>query len=258
VRLSDTAIGAGFTLELHESLGSTNDEAMALARRGAASCWIVAREQGRGRGRHGRNWSSPPGNLYASLLLIDPCPMEKAPQLGFVTAVAVHDAVRQVAGERVPSLALKWPNDLMVHRAKLAGILVEGSMLSAHGPLAAVIGVGVNVVSHPGETPYPATDLAAEGVAADAGQMLEAVSAAMVRRLALWNRGEGFAAIRAHWLARAGGLGEPIIVRRADGSRQGLFRDLDPEGRLLLEEPGGVVAIEAGDVFPVGPIERSA
>jgi BirA family transcriptional regulator, biotin operon repressor / biotin---[acetyl-CoA-carboxylase] ligase len=259
VKLSDAAISAGFSLELHQSLGSTNDEAMALARRGGpGKCWIVAREQGAGRGRHGRNWASPPGNLYASLLLIDPCAAAKAPQLGFVAAVALHEAVRQIAGSSAGALALKWPNDLVADGAKLAGILIEGTTLSPAGPLAAVIGIGVNVVNHPGDTPYPATDLAALGLAADTGEVFAAVSATMVRQLAVWEGGDGFAAIRAGWLARAGGLGARIVVRRPGGDRQGLFVDLDPEGRLLLKEPGGVVAIEAGDVFPVGPIERSA
>lgn len=259
MRLASDAIAAGHRLDLHESLGSTNDEAMALARGGASGPrWIVARTQTKGRGRHGRGWASPPGNLYASLLLIDPCAPAEAPQLGFVAGVALHEAVRLIAPERAEALKLKWPNDLLIDKAKLAGILVEGTSLPGPGPLALAIGIGVNVTSHPSDTLYPAADLASQGVAAEAEAIFEALSAAMARELALWRRVAGFAAIRARWLARAGGLGEPIVVKRAEGPRAGLFRDLDPQGRLLLEEQTGLVAIDAGDVFPVASIERSA
>jgi biotin-(acetyl-CoA carboxylase) ligase len=128
-----------------------------LARGDTAPFWIVAERQSGGRGRHGRQWSSPPGNLYATLALSEPCRPEIAPQLGFVAGVALHDAVASVTGLAPPRLAIKWPNDLLLDGAKLAGLLLEGS--TQGGRFHVLIGFGVNIVSAPEGTPYPATSL---------------------------------------------------------------------------------------------------
>ncbi|WP_406858068.1 biotin--[acetyl-CoA-carboxylase] ligase [Alsobacter sp. KACC 23698] len=249
MKLGDAARSREFRLEVFDSLGSTNDEAMARGRAGdPGGLWIVARQQGRGRGRSGRAWSSPPGNLYASLLLAAPCRPAVAPQLGFVAGVALHAAVEQATGLTPGRAALKWPNDLLLDRAKLAGILVEGATL-AGGDLLVVIGIGVNAAHHPADTPYPATDLGAKGLPVGVDPLFSALSDAMAAALRRWDAGAGFADIRRDWLKRAGGLGEPILVRRPEGERRGVFVDLDGEGRLLLDEGGRRVAFEAGDVF---------
>ena len=106
--------------------------------------WISARTQSAGRGRRGSGWVSPPGNLYATLLLSEPAPTAQAPQLSFVAALALHDAVTECAPQLGPALQVKWPNDLMLGGAKLAGILIEGD--SALG-FAVAIGIGVNCVA---------------------------------------------------------------------------------------------------------------
>lgn len=246
--LEVSALRSGFRLELHARLGSTNDEAMARARGGdAGRLWVVAREQTSGRGRHGREWASPRGNLYASLLLIDPCPAAIAPQLGFVAGVALAATVSdQVRHDR--RLALKWPNDLLFAGAKVAGILLDGAQLSAGG-FACVIGFGVNCRSHPTGLAYPAADLASFTRASDPGDLLERLSEAMAIWLEIWDKGRGFARIREKWLFFAGGLGERIRVSGAGGVREGLFHGLDAEGRLLLDTQGAISAIDAGDVF---------
>ncbi|MGH6680127.1 MAG: biotin--[acetyl-CoA-carboxylase] ligase, partial [Bradyrhizobium sp.] len=96
--LADSAVAQNYRLLVNDEAGSTNDEAMSLAREGAPDrMWIIARAQSSGRGRHGRQWISPPGNLYASLLLIDEVPMRHAPQLGFVAGVALANALRKCA-----------------------------------------------------------------------------------------------------------------------------------------------------------------
>jgi BirA family biotin operon repressor/biotin-[acetyl-CoA-carboxylase] ligase len=240
---------AGVRHKAYEALGSTNAEALALALTGERGpLWITAERQSAGRGRRGKEWVSPPGNLYATLLLTEPSPPRAAAQLSFVAALALHDALSAAAPTLASRLALKWPNDLLLAGKKLAGILIEGERVPV---FAVAVGVGVNCVSHPAETAYPATDLAAAGVSAAPAQVLAAVAVAMNARLAQWRAGEGFGAIRADWLARATGLGEPIRVRLPTRELAGRFKGLDEDGRLLLEGADGIAPIAAGDVFPL-------
>jgi BirA family biotin operon repressor/biotin-[acetyl-CoA-carboxylase] ligase len=149
-------------------------------------------------------------------------------------------------------LALKWPNDLLLDGGKAAGILVEGENL-AGGRRAVAIGVGVNCVSHPDvEGLLPAVDFAGHGIAVDAEALFAALAAAMDRALAVWDRGQGFAAIRTAWLARAAGLGAPVRVNLEGRSAEGRFEALDEAGRLVLAMADGRrEAFGAGDVFPL-------
>ena len=241
---------AGVRHLAYETLGSTNAEALALTRAGERGpLWISARSQSGGRGRRGSIWVSPPGNLYATLLLSEPSAPEHAPQLSFVAALALHDAIAECASALGPRLKVKWPNDLLLGGEKLAGILIEGE---SDPVFSVAIGVGVNCATHPDDVAYPATDLAAGGALVTPAQVLRVLSAAMTRRIAQWARGDGFAAIRADWLKRAAGLGETIRVRLPERELSGRFNGLDEAGRLLLEQPGGVSAITAGEVFALG------
>ena len=229
------------------TLGSTNAEALARARAGERGpLWIVAAAQTAGRGRRGAAWVSAPGNLYATLLLTEPSPQAAAPQLSFVAALALHDAVAASAPQLGPALALKWPNDLLLGGAKLAGILIEGESDPA---FAVAIGIGVNCAHHPDGTAWPATDLAARGALVTPDALLAALAAAMARRLAQWDRGQGFASIRADWLKRAAGVGGDIRVRLPEREFSGRFEGLDETGRLLVTEGGALTAIGAGEVF---------
>ena len=244
MQLDPTAAAAGVRLITHDTIGSTNEEALRLARAGErAPLWVTAKQQTVGRGRRGRTWVSEPGNLYASLLLADPSPPDRFPELSFVAALALHDAVTA----RIPGLsgrvALKWPNDLLIDRNKFAGILVEGEGATV------VIGLGVNCVHHPAGTEYPATDLAAAGVRAAPDSLFAPLSAAMQARLKQWDRGAGFAAIRSDWLARAAGLGKGVRISTAEGELAGQFEGIDGSGRLVLRRPDGTMqAVAAGDV----------
>ena len=255
MRFDPTAVAAGFGLAAHDVLGSTNAEALIQARRGEnGPLWVVAREQTAGRGRRGREWVSAPGNLYATLLLLDPAPAESAAQLAFVSALAVHDAIVDCASDIADRLALKWPNDVLCADKKLAGILIESEMTG--GRLATAIGIGVNCTRHPAQASFPATDLAAAGAKVSPESLLYALSRAMARRLDQWSRGAGFARIRADWLAGATGLGREITVRLASGDVGGYFEGLDDAGRLLLRLAGGKLeTVTAGDIFPV--VERA-
>ncbi len=244
MRLDPNAAAKGVRHVHRGDIDSTNAEALRLARAGELGpLWITADRQTAGRGRRGRTWVSEPGNLYASLLLSDPGPAAQIAELSFVAALAVHDAI---AG-RVPGLAnrvkLKWPNDLLIDRNKCAGILVEGEGATV------VLGIGVNCAHHPQDTSYPATDLAAAGVRATPERLFEALSAAMLPRLAQWNRGQGFAAVRTDWLARAARLGEDIRVATETGERVGRFETVDARGHLVLRHAdGSAETIAAGDV----------
>jgi BirA family transcriptional regulator, biotin operon repressor / biotin---[acetyl-CoA-carboxylase] ligase len=230
-----------------EALGSTNAEALARARAGERGpLWITAQRQEAGRGRRGNSWASPLGNLYATLLLSEPSPPAVAPQLSFVAALALRDAVAECAPQLGPALKVKWPNDLLSGPAKLAGILIEGESEPA---FAVAVGIGVNCASHPADTAFPAADLAAAGAIVTPGALFSALGRAMARRLEQWQRGEGFAGIRADWLKRAAGLGQPIRVRLPERELAGRFHGLDEVGRLQLEQPDGMITVTAGDVF---------
>ncbi len=245
MQLDPMAAASGVKLMAHDSIGSTNAEALALARDGERGpLWITAARQTAGRGRRGNIWISEPGNLYASLLLANPSPPQRAAELSFVAVLAVHDAVAEVAPSLGSRLAVKWPNDLLIDGAKCAGILIEaeGSTL--------VIGIGVNCAHHPAATPYPAIDLAAAGATVSPQRLFARLSKQMMVRLAQWQRGAGFASIRADWLACVTGLGQDIRVRLPQRELAGQFQALDEAGRLLLRLPDGrLEAVSAGEVF---------
>jgi BirA family biotin operon repressor/biotin-[acetyl-CoA-carboxylase] ligase len=245
MKLDPRATAAGARLTAYDVLGSTNAEALDLARRGERGpLWVTARRQSAGRGRRGRAWVSEPGNLFATLLLTAPGPAAQWPQLSFVAALAVHDAISGVAGDLARRLAIKWPNDLLLDAAKVAGILVEGQ--GAGRPDAVAVGIGVNCASHPHDTEFPATDLA--GLSCE--RLFTALSRTMAGRLAQWEDGRAFAAIRADWLARAAGLGAAVRVRLPGRDVCGRFEGIDAAGGLVLRSDDGAVAtIAAGDVF---------
>jgi len=238
-------------LVAEDRVDSTNAVARRMARAGAPDPTVVwAREQTGGRGRRGRAWASPRGNLYASVLCRPGSDFTTAGQLGFVAALALVEAVEPdlPAGART---ALKWPNDLLVDERKVAGILLE-SVTDGAGDLDAVIpGIGLNIARAPDDAAYPAGTLIDAGARAD----LDPADclAALVPRLLAWRetwRADGFAPLRDAWLRRAKGMGEPITVRLPQATLHGTFHDLDPDGALILRQRTGVEQrIHVGDVF---------
>ncbi len=234
----------------YDTLGSTNDEAKRLAEAGAEDWTVVwAREQTAGRGRGGNAFVSPPGNLYLSVILRPARSAASAAQLGFAAALAVGEGVvRRLPPGR--DLRYKWPNDVLVDGQKLSGILLE-SAAAQDGALAwLVVGIGVNVVSHPVGTVWPATSLKAMGAAPiDVEDLLRDVVTTFQVQTYRWLR-EGFAPLRAAWLARAYGLGRTVGVRLPRERISGRFVDLDRDGVLLLETAAGPRRIAAGEIFP--------
>jgi BirA family biotin operon repressor/biotin-[acetyl-CoA-carboxylase] ligase len=244
------ALPESFRLHHYKTLGSTNDEAKALARAGAPEGTLVwADEQTAGRGRRGRVWLSPPGNLYLSLVLRPDGAPPRAAQLSFVAAVGLGDALTALVGPAV-RLRYKWPNDLLADDRKLAGILLESENASSDRVDFVVVGIGVNIVVAPDNVEYPATSLAAEGIA---GVTPPLVLGAFARHFDTWARRwrtDGFAPVRAAWLARASGLGDKVRVRLERTTFCGRFLDLDADGALVLEGSEGRRRIAAGVVFP--------
>jgi BirA family biotin operon repressor/biotin-[acetyl-CoA-carboxylase] ligase len=242
----------GYRLVFYDSIGSTNDEAKRLARDGAPAGTLVwALEQTAGRGRRGHAWVSPRGNLYASLIWRPDCPAIRAAQLGFVAALAVGRALGTIV-PRVGLLACKWPNDVLINGRKVAGVLLETELDAARMPRFLVVGVGVNLASSPQNTEFPATSIVDEGLGAIPPEvMLEQ----FVQHFQAWElrwRTEGFAPVRAAWLAASAiSPGELVRARLDTATLQGRFLDMDEDGALLLELAGERRSISAGDVFPV-------
>ena len=249
--LADLAFD-GWRIERHACLGSTSDEARERALASdPGNLWIWADEQTAGRGRHGRVWRSPPGNLHASALIVGPCETEIAPQIGFVAGAALLRAVRDLGGADV---WLKWPNDLVSNGAKLAGLLVEGVTSPRHG-FAAVVGFGVNLAISPPGLPYPVTSLSRLlGRPVGPEDLFPRLARRFDEALALWARGAGFAAIREEWLASAAGLGGPIHVSGPRGAREGVFEGIDPQGRLLMRSGDSLEIIESADLTLIPPL----
>ena len=244
------ALPKGWQLHDLDAVDSTNAVARKLGEEGAAEGQVVwAREQLQGRARRGRGWHSPPGNLYCSVLLRPDCKPAAAGQISFVAALAMGDAVLESAPS-LEGLHLKWPNDLIVNRRKLAGLLLE-SAITADGAVDwVVVGTGVNLDSHPEEVDYPATDLAAEGhPGALPGALLESYTARLDHWLAVW-RVRGFAPIREAWQDRAFGIGETITVRLDREIVIGRFELLDEDGALhIVLGDGSRRRITAGDLY---------
>ncbi len=250
MQLGSIARARGVRLLALEETDSTNDEARRLIEAGERGpLWIVAARQTKGRGRLGREWISPSGNLYASFVFGDFCETRLAPQLGFVTGVAAVRALRATAGQR--DFQLKWPNDMLFEGAKLGGILLE--CVGAGAAPVAIIGAGINVAQAPDDLPYPARALAALGPEAPtASALFAAFSDALCEALDLWRGGDGFAAIREEWLRSAAGLGDDIRVALTSETIEGRFETVDSTGRLVLETAIGRRIVEAGDVI-IGP-----
>jgi BirA family transcriptional regulator, biotin operon repressor / biotin---[acetyl-CoA-carboxylase] ligase len=234
---------------LHFStLDSTNEEALRQLAAGAAMpLWIVADEQTRGRGRAGRFWQSPKGNLYATHVLTATIGATLATQLSFVAALSAHDAILPfLPPARRSALALKWPNDVMLDGAKIAGVLLE-SLAAPAGGLAVILGTGINVSRSPEALARPVASLGL--TQAEVWPVFMALSQALDRWMGLWDDGLGFPAIRAEWLARAYALQESVSVNLNGAFIRGRFRGVDPAGALQLETaPGVVVTITAGEI----------
>ena len=255
--LGPRAVSAGYRLAAFESIGSTNAEAMARARDGERGpMWFVTSEQTAGRGRRYRPWIAPRGNLASSILEVIDISPAVAATLGFAAGLALEAALQKVsieaslrsAGSDHMKFSLKWPNDVLAGREKLAGILLEAEAM-ADDRLAVVVGIGTNVVAAPEGTPTPATSLAALGVHISAEELFATLSDTWAQFRGTWDNGRGFSEIRRLWLERAAGLGQKVAIQTSGSAVEGIFDTIDEAGCLIVRTSDGQrVPISAGDV----------
>lgn len=236
-------------IEAYVELDSTNAEARRRAEAGETGpVWITAARQTAGRGRRGRAWETSSGNLAATLLFVTDKPAAEAAQVSFIAALAAADLAETCLGEG--AARLKWPNDLMVHGEKAAGILVE-SGAHPQGGLWIAVGIGINLASAPKDLERPATAFAEHMAAPPPAPRaaLEILAAAFERWRTLWDA-MGFAPIAEAWTARAHGLGERCEARLPNQTLAGIAEGLDLDGALKLRlDDGSLTRITAGDVF---------
>ncbi len=261
-QLASEALKQGYRVEGHHTVGSTNALALERATGGdAGNLWICALKQESGRGRRGRAWETPVGNLAATLLIVGSHDPKRAATLGFVAGLSLSDALQaaipgaslsvaaDAGGTKDGSrFALKWPNDVLADGAKLAGILLESTFLP-NGRFAVAVGIGVNVVAHPSDLPYPATSLQALGSDLSAEALFTSLSGAWASNVALWDEGRGLSAIRDRWLDRAAGLGGDVAVRLDGAVLRGTFETIDEDCRFVIRlNDGSLTQIAAGGV----------
>ncbi|KRR11891.1 biotin--[acetyl-CoA-carboxylase] ligase [Bradyrhizobium valentinum] len=256
--LGPKATSAGYKLAAFDQIGSTNAEAMVRARDGESGpTWFATTEQTAGRGRRQRAWVAPRGNLASSILEVMDVSPAVAATLGFAAGLSLESALQKLsieanmrrAGTEPLQFALKWPNDVLAERQKLAGILLEAEAVAGNR-LAVVVGIGTNVVAAPEGTPTPATSLAALGVQVGAEELFKALAEAWVEFRGIWDNGRGFGEIRKLWLERAFGVGERVAIQTGTTKVEGTFDTIDDTGCLIVRTADGRrMPITAGEVY---------
>jgi BirA family biotin operon repressor/biotin-[acetyl-CoA-carboxylase] ligase len=243
-------LGASWPIVRFDEIDSTNEEAR---RRSAAGdlgpCWLTARTQTAGRGRLGRDWDSPTGNLFATALFEFEKPLTEAALVCFSAGLAVIDAGQALG---VGALCLKWPNDVLVGDAKLAGILIETGQ--AQGRLWMAAGFGINVATAPRRPDRPTASLSdlqgGQGKTAD--EMLAALDIAFRARL-LSLLSAGFSQTRADWLKHAAHVGRRVELNPVSGRIEGVMEGLAEDGALILRlADGSATHVRAGEISLLG------
>lgn len=226
-----------FVINRYSELVSTNDFALELIKNNQAiqNQVIVADVQTGGKGRLGRNWVSPAGNLYFSIILKNPKNTDSS-NLSFVAAVAFGESLNS------KNIKYKWPNDILLEEKKIAGILLEKDRDFV------VIGVGVNLISNPDKTNYPASNLQDCGVICKKDDLLKQFLDNFSDLYQKW-QDFGFTPIRNSWLAKAWNIDKEINVNLASKSAKGIFKDLDQSGNLILNVNNQDLSIASGEIF---------
>jgi BirA family biotin operon repressor/biotin-[acetyl-CoA-carboxylase] ligase len=231
---------------------STNAHALREAPALSGPAWFLGLEQTAGRGRRARAWVSPKGNFHGTLLLFPKETPDLVALRSFATALALRDAFVALTG--LPAaFSLKWPNDVLLNGAKVAGILLEATTSGA-GVQALAIGIGVNLIAHPDQSvieagALPAVSLLSEtGLRATPEAFLDALAPAFARWEAVFSA-QGFAPLREAWLAHAAKIGETIRARTGKDTHHGVFETIDAQGNLILATATGRMAIPAAEVF---------
>jgi BirA family transcriptional regulator, biotin operon repressor / biotin---[acetyl-CoA-carboxylase] ligase len=237
--LSKQAEQAGHKLRFFAECGSTNDEAKIILEE---NIWIVTNTQTKGRGSRQREWLSPPQNLAASFTSTSLCPTAALPQLCFVAGLALIYALKKLLP--FEDFYLKWPNDILLHNAKLSGILIEAV---TQGEITqTIIGWGVNINSSPQDLPYKTSHLQGR---VTREELFNALTQSFVETLELWQKGDGFENIKNEWLKYAAHFMQTLTVTQQNEQITGKFIALTPQGGLRLHTEFGIKEIYAGEII---------
>ncbi|MEW9919176.1 biotin--[acetyl-CoA-carboxylase] ligase [Marimonas sp. MJW-29] len=234
-----------------DEIDSTNAEAARRAPTLGGPTWIFTHRQTQGRGRRGRAWTDPAGNFAATLVFKPNEPLRAVALNSFVAAISLREALNALAPS--DGYSLKWPNDVLLNGAKIAGILLESAGNAGQVDWLA-IGIGVNLRAAPEAQAVEPGALRASSVEAELGvridplQLLDLLAINMDANRRLMQTA-GFDAIRRIWLSHAARRGEVITARTMRDEIRGTFEDVDAEGNLILRTAGGEVAVTAADVF---------
>lgn len=241
-----------YDLRVLSQVDSTNAEAARCVNDLTRPTWILGLEQTQGRGRRGRPWADPVGNFAATLVLLPDQPPHVLALRSFVASLALYDALGSVTGQS-GDFALKWPNDVLLRGAKLAGILLE--TLPRQGRLPALaVGIGVNLLNAPASDHLEPSALRPVSLFSELGvhitpQDFLSVIAESFAHFEAQFMSHGFAPIRDAWLARAAHLGGQITAKTVKQTITGRFDTIDPDGQLVLHNDQGRHVIAAADVF---------
>ena len=205
--------------------------------------------QTKGRGRMGRVWDSPEGNLYVTFLFPRLCcAWSNLSQFSFVIGVALHKTLLSIFPEEKPLFRLKWPNDMLANEAKIAGILLETDTHLQETPWV-VAGVGVNLSSFPDGLPYPATSLfSVTGHFLPPECFLESFTKKLDKT---WHsfKEHGFLFIRKYWMKYAAFLRQEITIQLPHEKLHGVFKEIDQDGNLILGEGAKKRVIFSGEIL---------
>lgn len=236
-------------IEAFDNLSSTQETVKDRAAKGEAEGLVVqALEQTGGKGRHGREWVSPKGNLYLSILLKPDCDVRRLGEFSFIAALALYETVFEYVQDQ-SLVVLKWPNDVLLGGKKCAGILLESGLKPDGKVDWLVVGIGLNIVSAP-----PIGSALADYAQnpPDIGLIRDKLLAHIDTYMSLWHS-KGFNEIRRLWLSRAHKSGAPLQIKLGETLKQGYFHAIDEGGNLLLRlENGGIETITAGDIYAIG------
>lgn len=238
-----------FVIHKFKELESTNSHAMEMARLQQMfhGDVVMAQCQKAGRGRMARSWDSPEGNLYFSIILQPKVGIEKLPEISFLAAVSLRLTLEKLLPESHKKIQNKWPNDLLIDGKKIAGILLESDALSGFTKGFVVLGIGVNLISNPQQTIFPATNLQEFSLKILPEDFLKIFLDEFEILYQKW-LDFGFDLIRKIWLQKAWNLGVEVTIKIDGKTQKGIFKDVDLQGNLILEMDGKVQKILVGDV----------
>ncbi len=233
-----------FSIDHYPELPSTNSLALELTKSYQINHnhIILADEQSAGKGRMARNWVSPIGNLYFSLALKPQKLINKISELSFLASVAMGFALAEFSKNN-KKINYKWPNDILINGKKVVGILLEKD------DNCVVLGVGVNINSHPDNTNYPACHLNEQGF--QIVDKIDLLKKFLDHFSILYQKwlDFGFTPIRNLWLEKAFNLNQEIAVNLPNQSLRGVFKNLDEHGNLVLEVNNQIQLIASGEIF---------